>query len=127
VTETIRLEPYEGTWPPDDPDAGFRRMVTEYSHMDPMPTLETLGRHKSIPVGALVRFVLARYCTSGSDALLQMGPLVVRQMADIVNKAESAGTDDARIEAYRALTSIVSWLQVPLDDPKWNDGTRRGG
>jgi hypothetical protein len=119
---TVTLEPYRGTWPADDPDAGFRRMVAEYSAIDPMPTLETLAGSKGIPVGALVAFVLARYCTSGSDALLHMGPLVVRQMAEIVRNAEAAGTEAARVEAYRALSAIVSWLQVPLDDPSWRPG-----
>jgi uncharacterized protein DUF6027 len=118
----IRLEPYEGTWPPDDPDANFRQLVAEYSRIDPLPTLETLARHKNIPVGALVRFVVARYATSGSDALLEMGPRVVRQMADIVKRAEGTGTDAARLEAYHALKGIVSWLVVPLDDPGWRPG-----
>jgi uncharacterized protein DUF6027 len=122
MTRSIVLEPYEGTWPPDDPDAGFRRVVAEYSHIDPMPTLDTLGRNKNIPVGALVRFVLSRYCTSGSDALLEMGPRVVRQMDEIVKRAEAADSDAARLEAYRALKAIVSWLLVPLDDPKWRPG-----
>jgi len=119
---TVTLEPYRGTCPADDPDAGFRRMVADDSAIDPRPTLEALGRSKGIPVGALVAFVLARYCTSGSDALLHMGPLVVRQMAEIVRNAEAAGTEAARVEAYRALSAIVSWLQVPLDDPSWRPG-----
>ena len=120
---TVTLEPYRGPWPSDDPDAGFRRLVAEYSAIDPMPTLETLGRSKGIPVGALVAFVLARYCTSGSDALLEMGPLVVRQMAEIVRSAEATGTDAARVQAYHALSAIVSWLRVPLDDPNWRSGS----
>ena len=120
---TVTLEPYRGTWPSDDPDAGFRRLVAEYSAIDPMPTLETLGQSKGIPVGALVAFVLARYCTSGSDALLEMGPLVVRQMAEIVRSAEATGTDTARVQAYHALSAIVSWLRVPLDDPNWRSGS----
>ena len=112
---TITLEPYRGQWPPDDPDAGFRQAVAEYSAIDPMPTLDELGRRKGIPVGALVAFVLARYCASGSEALLYAGPVVVRQMEGIVRKAEAAGTDAARLDAYRALAAIVSWLRVPLD------------
>ena len=121
--QTVTLEPYRGTWRSDDPDAGFRRLVAEYSAIDPMPTLETLGRSKGIPVGALVAFVLARYCTSGSDALLEMGPLVVRQMAEIVRSAEATGTDAARVQAYHALSAIVSWLRVPLDDSNWRSGS----
>ena len=92
---TVTLEPYRGQWPPDDPDAGFRQLVAEYSAIDPMPTLEELGRRKDIPVGALAAFVLARYCASGSEALLYTGPVVVRQMDDIVRKAEAAGSDAA--------------------------------
>ncbi len=115
MNRTIVLEPYEGTWPQDDPDAGFRRMVADYSRLDPLPTLEVLSRSKGIPVGALARFVLTRYCTSGSDALLAIGPLVVHQMDELVRKAETAGTDTARLEAYAALRAIVSWLKVPLD------------
>lgn len=124
MAPTITLEPYDGTWPADDPDAGFRRMVAEYSRIDPMPTLDRLSQSKRIPVGALVGFVLARYAASGSDALLEMGPRVVRQMSDLVREAEAAGTDAARLEAYRALRSIVSWLLVPLDDPGWRPGGR---
>jgi hypothetical protein len=119
---TITLEPYCGHWPPDDPDAGFRQMVAEYSAIDPMPTLEELGRRKEIPVGALVAFVLARYSASGSEALLYTGPVVVRQMDDIVRKAETTGTDTARLEAYRTLAAIVSWLKVPLEDSPGRPG-----
>jgi hypothetical protein len=124
MADTVMLESYEGSWAPDDPDAGFRRMVQDYSRIDPLPTLEVLSRSKRIPVGALVRFVLARYCTSGSDALLEMGPRVVRQMDDVVRQAEAAGTDAARLEAYRALGAIISWLKVPLVNPDWQPGTR---
>jgi len=121
---TLTLEPYRGTWPPDDPDAGFRRLVAECSAVDPMPTLEGLSRSKGIPVGALAAFVLTRYCASGSEALLDIGPIVVRQMADVVARAEAAGTDAARVDAYRALAAIVSWLRVPLEDPTWRPGDR---
>jgi Family of unknown function (DUF6027) len=119
---TVTLESYHGRWPPDDPDAGFRQLVAEYSALDPMPTLEELGRRKGIPVGALVAFVLARYCASGSEALLYTGPVVVRQMEAVVRRAEDAGTDTARLDAYRALAAIVSWLGVPLEDPSWRPG-----
>ena len=119
---TITLEPYGGSWLSGDPDAGFRQLVAEYSAIDPMPTLEELGRRKGIPVGALAAFVLARYCASGSEALLHTGPVVVRQMDEIVRNAETAGTDAARLDAYRALAAIVSWLRVPLEDPSWRPG-----
>jgi hypothetical protein len=87
-------------------------------------TLETLSRNKGIPLGALVNFVLARYASSGSEALLEMGPRVVSQMDSLVQAAESTGTDDARLNAYRSLAAIVSWLNVPLADPDWRPGCR---
>ena len=124
MDDSIQLQPYEGAWPPEDPDAGFRRMVAEYSRIDPLPTLEVLSRNKQIPLGALARFILARYGTSGSDALLEIGPRVVRQMDEIVREAEAAGSDDARRRAYAALKAIIAWLQVPLDDPDWRPGGR---
>lgn len=123
---TLTLEPYRGTWPADDPDAGFRRLVAEYSAIDPVPTLEGLSRSKNIPVGALAAFVLSRYGASGSEALLYVGPVVVRQMGDLVAGAEAAGTDAARLDAYRALAAIVSWLGVPLDDPSWRPAAGPG-
>ena len=67
----------------------------------------------------LAAFVLARYCASGSEALLYTGPVVIRQMAEVVEAAETAGTDAARLDAYRALAAIVSWLRVPLEDTTW--------
>ncbi len=123
--ETLVLEAYEGSWPDDDPDAGFRSMVREYSRLDPLVTLETLSRNKNIPLGALVKFILARYSASGSEALMEMGPIVIQQMADIVEQAEDKATDRARLEAYAALRAIVSWLQVPVSDPDWRPGERR--
>ncbi len=116
MTTSIVLEPYQGSWPDDDPDAEFRRIVAEYSRLDPLPTLTALSGYKGIPVGALARFVLARYCTSGSDAVLEMGPRVVRQMGDVVRRAEAAGTDEARVDAFRSLRGIVSWLEAVLDE-----------
>ena len=122
---TLSLEPYVGSWPDDDPDAGFRALVAEYSRFDPLSTLETLSRNKGIPLGALVSFILYRYSASGSDALLEMGPSVVRQMDDIIRRAEAVDTVEARLEAYGSLSAIVSWLKVPLDDPEWRPGPSR--
>jgi hypothetical protein len=99
--------------------------VAEYSRLDPLPTLENLSRSTGIPVGSLARFVLVRYCTSGSDALLEMGPRVVRQMDELIQQAEATNTDAARLNAYRALQAIMAWLIVPLDDPNWRTGPHR--
>jgi hypothetical protein len=120
----IVLEPYQALWPADDPNADFRSQVAEYSRLDPLPTLENLSRSMGIPVGSLARFVLVCYCTSGSDALLEMGRRVIRQMDELIQQAEATNTDAARLDAYRALKAILSWLIVPLDDPNWCTGSR---
>ena len=125
MQRTVVLEPYQAIWPADDPKADFRSKVAEYSRLDPLPTLENLSRSTGIPVGSLARFVLVRYCTSGSDALLEMGPRVVRQMDEIIQQAEITNTDAARLDAYRALKTIMSWLIVPLDNPNWRTGPLR--
>ena len=85
-----------------------------------------MSRSLKIPVGAIVRYILVKWATSGSASLLEVGPRVVRQMAEIVERAESADSDQKRLEAYRSLAQIVSWLDVPLTDPGWRPG-RRGG
>lgn len=71
-----------------------------------------LGRDTGIPLPCLIRYVLVKYAASGADALLAMGPLVLGQMEQIVEKAEAAGTDEARLAAYQSLKQIVNWLRA---------------
>ena len=120
----IALEVYQGPWEPHDKDANLKDEVSHYSRIDPMPTLDRMSQNMGIPVGSLVRYILVKWATSGSEGLLEMGPRVVHQMADIVTQAEAAGTDQARLEAYQSLTKVLSWLKVPLDDPRWRPGER---
>ncbi len=115
----ITLETYETPFSPEDKDANFKHDVATYSRLDPMPALDRMSRNLDIPVGALVRYVLARWATSGSDALLEVGPLVVRQMGALIQQAEEEATDEARVKAYDGLRQIVSWLTIPLDNPNW--------
>ena len=115
----ITLEAYDAPFSPDDKDANFKHDVATYSRLDPMPPLDRMSRNLGIPVGALVRYVLARWTTSGSDALLEVGPLVVRQMDAVIREAEREGAEEARLKAYEGLRQIVSWLSIPLDDPEW--------
>jgi hypothetical protein len=124
MAQQLDLIPYTDAWPDNDPDAGFRSMVAMFSGIDPLPTLERLSQNKDIPVGALARFILARYAASGSEALMEIGPRIIGQMDEIVQKAEEAATDAARLEAYRSLTGVISWLNIPLTDPDWRPGGR---
>ena len=108
----MNLYPYTDTWDANDRHANFKAEVALYTAADPLPTLEVLSRDTGIPVPCLVRYVLVKYAASGADALLAMGPIVLRQMEERIEKAEAAGTDEARLEAYEALRQIVSWLRA---------------
>ena len=120
MTGAVSLEPFEGTWPDDDPDANFKEEVATYTRSDPLPTLEQLSRNTGIPVGALVRYVLVKWTAEGSEALLAMGPRMVERMWAAIAEAEAAGDDAARLSAYDTLRQMISWLRVPLDAPATN-------
>ena len=106
----MELYPYRDTWDENDPHANFKAQVAQYSQMDPLPTLENLSRATGIPVPPFIRYILVKYAASGADALLSMTPIVLRQMQEQVEKAENAGTDAARLQAYEAFRQIVAWL-----------------
>lgn len=109
------MERYRDTWEPDDPHANFKAEVAAYTAADPTPTLEGLSAATGIPVPALVRYVLVKWAASGSEALLAMTPFAVRQMREHVARAEAAGTDAARLEAYAALRDMLRWLESGPD------------
>ncbi len=111
----VPLQAYDDSWDATDPDANFKQDVALYSRIDPTPTLEGMSKNLGIPLGVIARYVLSKWAASGSSALMEAGPNVVQQMADVVATAESAGTDEARLRAYDTLSRMVSWLKVPLD------------
>ena len=108
----MNLYPYTDTWEPTDHHANFKAEVALYTVADPLPTLEVLSQSTGIPVPCLVRYVLVKYAASGADAMLAMGPIVLKQMEDHVARAEATGTDEARLQAYESLKQIVRWLRV---------------
>jgi Family of unknown function (DUF6027) len=114
---TVRLERWNGPWAPDDPDANFKAEIALYSRVDPVGTIRGLSDNIEVPMGALCRYVLARWATGGSGGLLELGPTMVRRLSAVCEAAETDGTDEARLAAYAALRDIVSWLRLPLDDP----------
>lgn len=121
----VRLVTYADTWSADDPDANFRADVAAYSRADPLATIRRLCANLDLPVGAVVRYVLAKWATGGSEAMLELGPSTVERMRAVVREAEQAGTDEARLDAYAQLSAMLGWLAHGLDDP---DGTYpRGG
>jgi hypothetical protein len=110
MMDFTRLRPYRDTWSADDPHANFKSEVANYTTTDPLPTIERLSAGTGIPVDSLIRYVLVKWAASGSDALLAMGPIVFEQMREHVDRAESAATDEAKLQAYAALRDIISWL-----------------
>lgn len=114
---SITLEAWNGPWDPDDPDANFKEDVAAHRLVDPLETLRGLSEHTAIPVGALARYVLARYAVSGSEGLLHLGSSTVERMWGICRRAREDGTESARLDALEQLTAMISWLRVPLDEP----------
>ena len=112
----IRIEPWDGEWADDDRDANFKSDVVLYAHSDPLATLDNLGSALGIPVGGLVHYVLARWASAGSAALLEIGPSMVNRMWEQVEQAEAAGTTAARLAAYDSLRQMLSWLRIPLGE-----------
>jgi hypothetical protein len=116
-SRVVELVGWSGPWDADDPDANFKRDVAVYAHVDPLATIRNLGGALDIPVGALCHYVLAKWATEGSGGLLELGPRMVRRLASVCDEAEATGTDDARLDAYRQLRGLISWLRLPLDQP----------
>ncbi len=112
----MRLERWDGDWPADDPFAGLKADVAGYSHLEVLSTLRGLSEASGIPVGALARYVLARWASGGNEAVLELGVSGVDHLVRIVADAESTGTDQARLEAYTAVEAVVSWLRAGLDE-----------
>ena len=110
----VELVRWQGPWADDDPDANLKADVALYANVDPLATLRTLSDHSGIPLGALVRYVLARWASAGSESLLFVGPSVVERLWAQLADAEDTGTDEARLAAYEVVRQMVGWLRMPL-------------
>ncbi|HKJ55358.1 MAG TPA: DUF6027 family protein [Nitriliruptoraceae bacterium] len=82
----VALAPWVGPVDPDHPDANFLADVATTSLADPMPTLERLSRALDLPVGALARYVLAKWTTAGSEAVLAAGPSAITRVRELVDR-----------------------------------------
>ena len=112
----IELVRWDGPIPAGDPDANFKHDVALYTKLDPLATVENLATNTGIPVGAIVRYVLARWTAAGSESLLSAGPSVIERMWGACEEAEQVGSDAARLDAYDQLRQMVAWLRLPLLD-----------
>jgi hypothetical protein len=118
VTEdpVVRLERWDGPWDDDDPDANFKAEVALYANVDPLTTVTNLAGALGLPVGSVVRYVLARWASEGSAGLLELGPRTIERLNAVCDEAEAAGTDDARLAAYDQLRQMLAWLKLPLSE-----------
>jgi Family of unknown function (DUF6027) len=114
----IQLVRWDGSWSDDDPDANLKADVNLYSRLEPLPTITTLSENTGIPVGALVRYVLARWASAGSESLLYAGPSIVERMWATFSRAEDEATTEARLDAYETVRQMIAWLRGPLDHPQ---------
>jgi hypothetical protein len=114
--ECLRLARWYGP-AGDDTYAGLRADVAAYGHLDPLATLRVLSERSGLPLGALVRYVLARWTAGGNEALLELGVSGVDHLARLVAEAEATGTDEARLAAYEGVREVVGWLRAGLDGP----------
>lgn len=110
------LDPYRDSWDPEDPHANFKSEVALYTVEDPLPTFQQLSATTGIPVGALVRYVLVKWASEGTEAILSAGPRLIRRMEAVCTEAQDADTDRSRLEAYETLRQMIAWLQIPLTE-----------
>ena len=110
----VELIGWRGPWADDDPDANFKTDVALYANVDPMSTISRLAAAISVPEGALVHYVLAKWASGGSGGLLELGPTMVHRLWVPIERAEDLDTDEARLAAYHELRQMVSWLRLPL-------------
>jgi len=111
----VRLERWTGPWADDDPDANFKADIALYANVDPLGTITNLAENIGVPIGAVCRYVLAKWATGGSGGLLELGPTMVHRLAAVCDDAEAVGTDSARLAAYDQLRQMVTWLRLPLE------------
>ncbi|MER7922794.1 DUF6027 family protein [Streptomyces sp. NPDC096057] len=116
--EVVCLRRWKDTWPADDPHANFKTEVASYGLLDPLVTVRGMSRNLDIPVGAIARYVLAKWATGGSGGLLELGPVMVPRLWEPIAAAEEADSDEKRLAAYHQLRQMISWLKIPLDRPE---------
>ena len=81
--QTVSLVRWSGPWDSDDPDANFKEEVAAYGLLEPLDTITQLSESLDIPVGALVRYVLAKWATGGSEGMLHIGGTSVQRMHNV--------------------------------------------
>ena len=91
-----------------DPNQGFREAVALSKLVDPRPTLENLARSTGLTYEDVVHHALARYASSGAEALLALEPWAVRELIDA-----------RRAEDWAKVAAIIDWLEAGLESDAW--------
>jgi hypothetical protein len=100
-----------------DRHANFKFDVQLYGLLDPLVTIRGMSANLNIPQGAIARYVLAKWATGGSGGLLELGPVMTRRLWEPIAAAEEEDSDERRLAAYHQLRQMISWLNLPLDNP----------
>ena len=113
----VRLVQWRPDVGEDDPDAAYKLAVAGSALIDPMETIRTAAGNLGVPVGALVRHVLAEWASAGSSAILEAGPAVIDDLARAADAVDAAPQGLARDEAWAALRGRIQWLAHGVQDP----------
>jgi hypothetical protein len=81
----------------------FAQTVADSRLQDPSGTLENLSRATGVPVDDLVHHALVRWTASGSEAVMALEPLVLRDLIAARKR-----------EDWRAVGGIIDWLEASL-------------
>jgi len=92
-----------------DSNQGFRDAVELSKLVDPRPTLENLARTTGLTYEDIVHHALARYASSGAEALLAIDPYALRELIE----AREAGD-------WAKVGGIIDWLEAGLKSEEWH-------
>jgi hypothetical protein len=79
----------------------FARQVEQSRVVDPLPTFRNLSAETGIPVDDLVHHALVRWIAAGSEALLAIEPLALRDLFAARDR-----------EDWATVAGIVDWLRA---------------
>jgi hypothetical protein len=79
-----------------------------------MTTVDNLAAALKMPAGAVVHYIIARWASAGSGALLELGPTMVHRLWAVVEKVEGNRDRRGAPGGLRAAASDDLVLRLPL-------------
>lgn len=95
--------------PATDADENFRHDVALSRLVDPEPTLRNLASNTGTTYEDVVHHALARYASSGAEALLAIDPHALRELIE----ARKAGD-------WEKVGALIDWLEAGLESKSWS-------